>query len=254
MFMTGPRNVVSSGIPTQGTTVGRGLARLLAHEHPMAMRKKSAAALWLLLSGCSVVGVHKEEQPRFSSLSREGDKEIRLYAPHLAATTHVAGDGRAAQRVAFSRLAGFIFGGNQSNTAIAMTAPVTWQPDSGTTIAATQPVQSELGPAGYRMTFSLPSQYSRASLPIPTDPLVQIVEVPAETLATLRFSWGSSPERIAQKTTELQQWLAQAHPEYEATGIVRYAGYDPPWTLPPFRHHEVMIPLRARAPQATLSR
>lgn len=28
------------------------------------------------------------------------------------------------------------------------------------------------------------------------------------------------------------------------------AGYDPPWTLPPFRHHEVMIPLRARAPQA----
>jgi len=32
------------------------------------------------------------------------------------------------------------------------------------------------------------------------------------------------------------------------------AGYDSPWTLPPFRHHEVMIPLRARAPQATLSR
>lgn len=71
--------------------------------------------------------------------------------------------------------------------------------------------------------------------------------MPAELLATIRFCGIASEREELAHEAELRRWLAQP-PGYEAEGSHRFAGYDPPFTIPFMRRNEVMIPLRAVAP------
>ena len=196
-----------------------------------------AAASVLWLGACSVVGVRSgTEEPAFEILGTEAGLEIRRYGARLAAETRVEADEVAARSEGFSRLAGYIFGGNAGSSRIAMTAPVSQQ---GTRIAMTAPVAQASGADSQSIRFFLPS--ALRDPPAPKDARVRIVEVPGETVAVYRFTGSIAPDAVAAArarllaTLPVTRWVAAGEP------VTWF--YDPPWTIPTLRRNEIAIPV-----------
>jgi hypothetical protein len=184
-----------------------------------------------------VVGVRSgTEEPAFEILGTEAGLEIRRYAARLAAETHVEASEMAARSEGFSRLAGYIFGGNAGASRIAMTAPVAQE---GTRIAMTAPVAQGSGADSQSIRFFLPS--ALRDPPAPKDARVRIVEVPGETVAVYRFTGSIAPDAIAAARARLlaalpaTRWVAAGEP------VTWF--YDPPWTIPTLRRNEIAIPV-----------
>jgi hypothetical protein len=161
----------------------------------------------------------------------------------VAAQVNVDENEMRARNVGFEKLAGYIFGGNHARQSIAMTAPVAQSPAQGSqSIAMTAPVsQMAAGNGTWRIRFFMPAKYTLAQLPVPNDPSVSLVEVPAEVYAVLRFSGSRDANAIKDKTTELRDALAGSR--WHPTGTPVAWFYDPPWTLPFLRRNEVAIPV-----------
>jgi hypothetical protein len=186
------------------------------------------------------------EEPAFETVRQSGDFEIRRYGPMIVAETLVEGDLWSASNEGFRVIAAYIFGDNVAPSGagsekIAMTAPVTTEPGAEK-IAMTAPVTTEPAGERLRMQFVMPSRYTLATLPRPTDGRVTLREVPATKMAVLRFSWLATEHRVREKTAELLGWVRSEGLEPE--GIPRLARYDPPWTLPFLRRNEVMVPVK----------
>lgn len=207
----------------------------------MNIQKTSLALLLCLLhSGCSLFGIGSEEQPQYRVIKSDENKEIRQYAAHLVAKTTIQGSFKEAQSEGFRVLAGFIFGKNQSQQKIAMTAPVL-QEETSENISMTAPVlMQEQADQSWTMVFSMPSKYTQETLPQPLDSRVVIEIAEEKTFAVLRFTGFWSEERIQEKGEELMAWLSE-HPDYKAISSPVFAGYNPPWTLPFFRRNEVLL-------------
>lgn len=196
-----------------------------------------AAASVLWLGACSVVGVRSgTEEPAFEILGTEAGLEIRRYGARLAAETRVEADEMAARSEGFSRLAGYIFGGNAGSSRIAMTAPVAQQ---GTRIAMTAPVAQAGGADSQSIRFFLPS--ALRDPPVPKDARVRIVEVPGETVAVYRFTGSIAPDAIAAARARLLAALPAT--SWVAAGEPVTWFYDPPWTIPTLRRNEIAIPV-----------
>ncbi|MFK7998340.1 MAG: heme-binding protein [Polyangiales bacterium] len=187
------------------------------------------------------------EEPEFERVSHEGDFELRRYAPRVVAETYVEAASReSATSEGFSRLAGYIFGGNRD---IAMTTPVEAaaadEEREGQSISMTTPVEAAPVDGRWRITFTMPSEYRLADLPQPDDERVTLREDSGQLVATVRFS-GSSPEaqRVEQLTDELTEWVASTG--YEMTSPVTVAQYDPPSAIIPFlRRNELLVDVQA---------
>lgn len=179
------------------------------------------------------------EEPPYTKTPLTDGVEIRHYGPRIAAQTTVLGDDVSAARSAgFRRLAGYIFGGNHRKTKIAMTAPVSQHP--GERISMTAPVSQEAGSEGGSVIrFFMPTGLTMETLPTPNDDSVELVTVPAETVAVLRFSGDRSPEAVEKQTARLSNTLR--HNGYTADGQPTAWFYDPPWTLPFRRRNEVAV-------------
>lgn len=185
----------------------------------------------------SIVGVRVgTEEPQYTSERLTEHVEIRRYGPRIAAETTVEADEDRARNEGFRRLAGYIFGGNQGKTKIAMTAPVAQQ--AGQKIAMTAPVAQQ----GSMIRFFMPSKWSMETLPTPNDDRVRLVAVPPETVAVLSFSGDRSPRAVAKRTAELREVLRAK--EIDAIGEPVAWFYDPPWTLPFRRRNEIAIPVQ----------
>ncbi len=194
------------------------------------------------LAACSVVGVREAEEPAFSVVERVGAVEVRQYAPRVAAETAVDGGELEARSAGFRRLAGYIFGNNRSRAKIAMTAPVAQAKE---TIAMTAPVAQARDASGqWTIRFFMPAKYTMETLPQPLDPAVQLVTVPGETMAVLRFSGSTAPNVIDAKERTLLRILQGG--AWQPTETVVAWFYDPPWTLPPFRRNEVAVQVTRR--------
>jgi len=194
------------------------------------------------------------EEPKFETLSKEGQLEIRRYAPLIVAETLVEGDMDSATNRGFRLIADYIFGNNQriamtaplvaepaatepkpASEKIAMTAPVSIEPQSGE-------VSSMVGVKRWRIHFVMPSQYSLASLPKPVNPLVTLREVPAKTYATLSYSGFNTEAAVQEKTDELASWIKVK--KLDPLGKPQLARYNPPWTLPWWRRNEILQEVR----------
>ena len=195
-----------------------------------------------VLSACSLVGVRSGyEQAPYEVVASLGENiEVRAYAPRVAAEATVrAQDDSNDRNAAFRLLFDYITGANRSNNEIAMTAPVETAP-APEEVAMTVPVEtSGDGTTGMRMRFFLPAAYSADTAPTPTDPRVRVVELPAQTVAVLRFSGFGGEDAVAEKTEALLAGLENT--DYRAAGEPFALFYDPPWTLPFFRRNEVVV-------------
>lgn len=111
----------------------------------------------------------------------------------------------------FTRLATYIFGGNKDKIQIGMTSPV----------------HMEIGDTISRMSFVMPSNYTKDNLPLPNNTDVIIQTTPEEYVAAITFGGFASQEDIKKHTTMLESALNKHHISYY--GHFRYLGYNPPY-------------------------
>lgn len=197
------------------------------------------AAALLFNAGCSVLGKSSVEEADYRVLLQDDKFELREYAPLLVAETRVEASFKEAGNIAFRRLFGYISGDNASEQTIAMTAPVIADADQGEKIQMTAPVIAEEDGSSWRYRFVLPASYTMDSAPTPLNEDVTIVAVPQKIVAVLRFSGLVSQADVDEKSEELERWMMGN--KLEAASAARWAGYNPPWTLPFLRRNEVMV-------------
>jgi len=211
---------------------------------PVGKLFKSLTAGLFLFSGGNAMAI---ESPEYTVVYSDNEIEYRRYESYLVAETLIEGgrDYKAMGNEGFRRLFRYITGGNSNDAKISMTAPVARETvkGSGEKIAMTAPVQRSSEPSGELVAFMLPSKYTLSDAPQPTDPRIQIREVPEKLVAVVRYSGRWTDENFAEKKQLLLDGLAQAN--VTTDGTVQSALYDPPYTPPFMRRNEVMIEVSA---------
>lgn len=180
------------------------------------------------------------EKAKYTVLEKQGDIEIRQYAPHIVAETIVTAGFDNAGNIAFQTLYDYIAGKNRTRESIAMTAPV-GQEKTSEKIAMTAPVEQVKSGENYAVSFIMPSKYTLSTLPEPLDPAVRIREIPSRKMAAIRYSGTWSRKRYEQKRDLLRQFIAARG--LTAAGDDIFARYDPPFQLWFLRRNEVLFPL-----------
>ena len=186
------------------------------------------------------------EEPKFTSLEKSGDFELRQYEPIIVAETFVIGTLDQASSQGFRLIASYIFGNNKSRShageeKITMTAPVTVEACSEK-IAMTRPVTVEHFGDTWRVYFIMPAAYTMDTLPYPKDTRVSLREIEAQKKAVITFSGFAGEVKVKEKTDALLEWM-KSH-QLGATSTAKLARYNPPWTLPFMRRNEVLISYR----------
>ena len=202
------------------------------------MRLSFFTALLLFFTNFTAMAI---EEPEFISIEKKDAFEVREYQPKLIAQVLVTGTFDSASSKGFRLLADFIFGNNKTNEGskkIDMTAPVVTR-DASEKIEMTAPVVSEETERGWYISFNMPKQYSKDTLPIPNNPEVKIIDVPSEKYAVITFSGLVREKKYVEMLNLLNEEMRKRN--LEPKGPVILARYNPPWTLPFLRRNELMI-------------
>ncbi len=185
------------------------------------------------------------EQADYTVVSKTSDYEVRDYPEHIVAQTTVKGSYKESLNQGFTIVAGYIFGANSKKESIAMTAPVLSEKTDNKEgpsekIAMTAPVLASIEGENRTIAFGMPRTYTLDSLPIPTDPRVEIKVIPAKKFAVLKFSWYSSEKRV----NKMKEALLSALKDDGVKVVGKeplYAGYNGPGTPPWMIRNEVLI-------------
>ena len=179
-------------------------------------------AMWIALTITAIVGISALvvsfksgdiETPDYKVVKSFGDVEIREYPQMIVAQTSLANSSlENAGSSGFRTIAGYIFGGNQGNQKIAMTAPVVMNMGDSAT-----------------MYFVMPKQYQKDQLPTPNSANVKIVEEAPKTLAVIRFGGFSSDEKIKRYCQKLEETLTKNNIPWK--GEFMFMGYNAPWDV-----------------------
>ena len=202
------------------------------------MRLNIFIALFLFLTSFTVMAI---EEPEFISIEKKDAFEIREYQSKLIAQVLVTGTFDSASNKGFRLLADFIFGNNKTNEGskkIDMTAPVITH-NASEKIEMTAPVISEETERGWYISFNMPKQYTKETLPVPNNPEVKIIDVPKEKFAVITFSGLVREKKYAEMLNLLNEEMKKRNIEPKGPPIL--ARYNPPWTLPFLRRNELML-------------
>lgn len=153
------------------------------------------------------------EMPQYTVIKTYNEVEIRQYPKMVVAQTTLPDTAMDKNmNNGFRTIAGYIFGGNDSNQKIAMTAPVVMTMGDTAT-----------------MYFVMPKQYKKDQLPKPTSSKVKILEEGEKVLAVITFGGFSSAEKVALYREKLESVLNQH--QLKTVGPYLYMGYNAPWDL-----------------------
>jgi len=165
------------------------------------------------------------EEPAYEILQNYGSFELRRYASTIQARVQTTGPGRRPSVGGFRRIAGYIFGGNQDRTSIAMTAPVeTWVEEGREWMA-----------------FTMPSAYTLDTLPLPVDGGVLLTECEGRDVAVLSFSGRFHQSKSQKLGQRLRSMVVEQGLRPTQEPIL--AVYDGPMTLPFKRRNEMLLPV-----------
>ncbi|MDA0315101.1 MAG: heme-binding protein [Bacteroidetes bacterium] len=154
------------------------------------------------------------ETPNYKVIKTLGDVEIREYPQMILAQTKLGGKRYDSnENNGFGVVANYIFGGNQQQQKIAMTAPVIMN----------------MSDTDASMSFVMPSQYQLSELPVPNSSAVSLVSQGSMTLAVLRFGGFSSDKKIAKHAQILTQVLEKNNIRTKSSLL--YMGYNAPWDV-----------------------
>jgi len=178
-------------------------------------------AVLLLTQSFTNMAFAETEKQKYSVVRTEKEFEIRFYPSAILATVY--SDARNYRELAypgFRKLAGYIFGGNESETKISMTSPVHMDMNTAS------------------MSFVMPSAYSEENLPAPDDPGVKIERTEDVYVAAIRFGGYASDKDISRYSEKLRSLLEEQGIRWY--GNFRYLGYNPPFQ--PFgRRNEIIV-------------
>jgi hypothetical protein len=180
--------------------------------------------LILFVSGMNIFSrENRTEQQNFKELKKFNDFEIRYYPEAVLATVYSdAQTYRELSGPGFNTLAGYIFGGNQNNEKIAMTAPVHMDIDKGKS----------------SMSFVMPGKYKLEELPSPNNPSVKVSKSPEDYVAVIRFGGWTNDQKIKEYSQVLEKLLRENNIIHK--GNFRYLGYNPPFQLNN-RRNEIIV-------------
>ena len=177
----------------------------------------AAGVLLTLWIGWGLYVIYTTERPPYHVIEKlSSNVEIRQYEEQTWISTSYETDNAS-----FPVLASYIFGNNEKEEKIAMTAPVI---------------------TDAKMSFILPSDISQHTAPSPNGQAIDFTVVPARKIATLRFSWWTSSSRVKKKTAKLLDFLQEQ--QIETMGQPFLMRYNDPWTPPFLRRNEVAIEIR----------
>ncbi len=154
------------------------------------------------------------EKQQYRVVKAEKGFELRYYPPATFATVKSSAKSyRELSGSGFRKIAGYIFGDNESSTKIAMTSPV----------------HMDINEKESSMSFVMPSNYDVKSLPKPNDARVEIHQTPGEYAAVIEFGGFANDASIRKHAEELKQLLDQKG--IKTIGNFRYLGYNPPYQI-----------------------
>ncbi len=165
------------------------------------------------------------ETQKYRVVKKEEGFEIRFYPKATFAT--IRSNGVNYKQVAssgFRKLAGYIFGGNDQNKSIAMTAPV----------------RMEMSEKGSAMSFVMPTKYDMTSLPKPKDATVEIKQSEEVYAAVIAFGGYANDEKINDYKNQLVALLQKKN--IKIIGPFNFLGYDAPYQFIG-RKNEICIPI-----------
>jgi len=179
------------------------------------------AAVLLIIQSFTTMAFAETEKQKYRVVRSEKEFEIRFYPSAILATVYSdASNYRELAYPGFRKLAGYIFGGNESETKISMTSPVHMDMDTAS------------------MSFVMPSSFSEENLPMPDDPGVKIERTDDVYVAAVRFGGYASDKDIRRYSEKLRSLLAVKGIKWY--GNFRYLGYNPPFQ--PFgRRNEIIV-------------
>lgn len=196
--------------------------------------------LLLTLAAVPLLG-HAIEEPRYQVIRQLDAVELRQYAPYVVAEVVLDVSAEDAGSRAFPILAGYIFGKNQGERKMAMTAPVT-QTAVSVKMEMTAPVTQAEVPGGIRVQFVLPEGVTLETAPKPLDPRVQLRLVPASQWAVIRYSGTWSQANYDEHLAKLQAALTAAGVATQGQPVLaRYNAPLTPWFM---RRNEIWLALQ----------
>jgi len=183
------------------------------------------AVVFIVFQIYTTMSTGKSETQLYRVIKKEKEFEIRFYpSATMAVITSSAKNYKELGSSGFTKLAGYIFGGNKENKKIAMTSPV----------------HMDINDSSSSMSFVMPSSYNRENLPTPNNSEVSIKTAPEEYVAAITFGGIASQEEIKRQTDLLENALKEKQLSYY--GNFRYLGYNPPYQL--FgRRNEIIVAL-----------
>lgn len=182
-----------------------------------------AIVIMVLFQSFTLMSINKTEEQKYTVILKEKDFEIRFYPSTTVATINSkAKTYKDLSGPGFRKLAGYIFGGNESNTSISMTSPV----------------HMDINDSASSMSFVMPSSYNQENLPKPNDPNVLIQKTTDEYVAVIRFGGYASDKDMTYYSDKLQNILKEKG--ITTCGHTRFLGYNPPFQLVN-RRNEIIV-------------
>ena len=166
------------------------------------------------------------ETPKYEVVTKHDGFETRHYSEMIIATTSFQADYKNSISSGFRRIASYIFGGNDKEMKIAMTAPVI------------SDCPSE-GLETFNISFVMPREHTMNSLPKANINNVSIKKEALGRVAVMPFGgWATEARSTAFQKKFVK--LLQLN-NIETHGGFMVAQFNAPYVLPMFRKNELMV-------------
>jgi hypothetical protein len=166
----------------------------------------------------------KTEVQKYETLYKKGDFEIRYYPKAILASVSMDGNMGNSKNSGFRVLAGYIFGGNEEEQKIAMTAPVRMSNKENSS----------------SMSFVLPSKMEFENLPHPDNKNIVLHQSKPVYTASIKYGGYTSDKEFEQNKIELTEILNELGIGFSKS--FEYLGYNPPYQFIN-RRNEVLVEL-----------
>ena len=164
-----------------------------------------------------------EEYP-YEVIKEIGKVEVRKYDSSLFTSVNLSTKKyEEASSKGFSKLAGYIFGGNANKEKIAMTSPVAMS----------------LGDS-MEVMFMVPKKYKMEDLPKPDQNDIKFKEVPEKKMAAIQFGGWANDKKIEKYKDALKEVLEANDIVY--TNRFFFHGFNPPYDMIN-RKNEILVEL-----------
>lgn len=167
------------------------------------------------------------ETPAYKVVEKDRNIEVRYYESMLLQSVKVSGNQYKSLRQGFRPLVNYIGAKGREGEKISMTAPV----------------MQSLGETNneWIVSFSMPSKYSKKTLPEPNNKQVYSEQLKPIMAAVIRFSGKTdrSGSLIKEKEKTLLNWLKNR--DFKIISKPKYLFYNDPSTPGFLRRNEVMV-------------